>query len=66
MVRSEPTRKLGEQAESQLEKVANAVREKFDKLTNRQLADEVDQVDKGQDQARRRAEERQTGGSAGG
>lgn len=63
MAGSEQAKKLAETAEDRLDKVAHTMRQKFDELTGGRLVDQVDQVDKGQDQARQRAEEQRGDGS---
>ncbi|MBO4207731.1 hypothetical protein [Micromonospora echinofusca] len=63
MAGSEQARKIAEKAEDQLGKVADTVKEKFDQLSGGRLADRNDQVDKGPDQARERAQEGQGGKS---
>ncbi|WP_229398961.1 hypothetical protein [Micromonospora okii] len=55
---SEPARKVSQQAEERLDRVAESVRERFDKITKGRFADKItegrfaDQVDHGIDQGR--------------
>ncbi|TDC37318.1 hypothetical protein [Micromonospora sp. KC213] len=66
---TESAKRVAQQAEDRLEKVAEDAREKFDRLTEGRLADKIkngrfaDQVDHGVDQARREADRRGKGGS---
>lgn len=52
---AEPAKKVAEQAEQRLDKVAETVREKFDEILDGRFADQVDHgVDKGRSDTRRR------------
>lgn len=65
----EPPKKLAQQTEDQLGKVAEHIRGKFDQLTERRFTDNIkdgrflDQVDHGVDRARADERRRKQGGS---
>ncbi|MEV0154187.1 hypothetical protein AB0H57_10665 [Micromonospora sp. NPDC050686] len=66
---TESAKKVAQQAEDQLEKVAQDVRERFDRITEGRFTDRItngrfaDQVDHGIDQGRREVKSREQGGS---
>ena len=66
---AESAKKVAQQAEDRLEKVAENVREKFDQVTGGKFADKIkegrfaDQVDHGIDRGRADVKRRQQGGS---
>ncbi|SCE86188.1 hypothetical protein [Micromonospora mirobrigensis] len=68
---AESAKKVAQQAEDRLEKVAENVRERFDRVTEGRFADRIkngrfaDQVDHGVDQGRNEARRRDQGGSEG-
>ncbi|SCG61444.1 hypothetical protein [Micromonospora coxensis] len=67
---AESAKKVAQQAEDRLDKVAKNVRERFDRITEGRFTDEIkngrfaDQVDHGVDQGRAEARRRNQGGSA--
>jgi hypothetical protein len=66
---TESAKKVAEQTEDRLEKVAKNVRERFDRVTKGPFTDKIkngrfaDQVDHGIDQGRNEARRRKQGGS---
>ncbi|MBM0238607.1 hypothetical protein JNW88_18240 [Micromonospora sp. ATA32] len=66
---TESAKKVAEQTEDRLEKVAKNVRERFDRVTEGRFTDKIknggfaDQVDHGIDQGRNEARRRKQGGS---
>ncbi|MCI4063558.1 hypothetical protein MRQ36_13585 [Micromonospora sp. R77] len=66
---AESAKKVAEQAEDRLEKVAESVREKFEGITGGRFSDQVkdgrfaDQVDHGVDRGRADVQRREQGGS---
>ncbi|TDB73706.1 hypothetical protein [Micromonospora sp. KC723] len=66
---TESAKRVAQQAEDRLEKVAENARKRFDRLAAGSLTDKIkngrfaDQVDHGVDQARREARRREQGGS---
>ncbi|MFC0005145.1 hypothetical protein [Micromonospora siamensis] len=66
---AESAKKVAQQAEDRLEKVAENVRERFDRVTEGRFTDRIkngrfaDQVDHGIDQGRNEARRRDQGGS---
>jgi hypothetical protein len=66
---TESAKKVAEQTEDRLEKVAKNVRDRFDRVTEGRFSDKIkngrfaDQVDHGIDQGRNEARRRKQGGS---